>query len=135
MIDGGIVDLDYAVDPDFALTEGGWTLSSDKGATEAGVMIDSVMASPDLSILRPPLLVELMDEGRLCPISDSLAAHIAEDGQLIGRDGARPSGLCLLGRLALGSVVAADSLHDCFGEASHRWAQGVVERMSGSGDG
>jgi len=39
------------------------------------------------------------------------------------------AGLCLLGRLALGSVVAADSLHDCFGEASHRWAEGVVDRL------
>jgi hypothetical protein len=26
-------------------------------------------------------------------------------------------------------VVAADSLHDCFGEASHRWAEGVVDRL------
>lgn len=129
LIDAGIVDLEYAVDPDFALTGGGWTLKSSAGSIEAGVMIDTVMASPDLSILRPPLLVGLIDEGRICPITDGLAAHIAEDGQLIGRDGETSPGLCLLGRLALGSVVAADSLHDCFGEASHRWAQGVAERL------
>lgn len=129
LIDAGIVDLDYAADPDFELTDGGWTLKSGAGAIEADVMIDAVMASPDLSILRSPLLVGLMDEGQLSPISDSLAAHTAEDGQLIGREGKRSPGLCLLGRLALGSVVAADSLHDCFGEASHRWAQGVVARL------
>ncbi|MGY3436775.1 MULTISPECIES: FAD/NAD(P)-binding protein [unclassified Marinovum] len=132
LVDAGLVDLDYAVDPDFTLTDGGWTLKSETGSIEAGVMIDAVMASPDLSILRTPLLVGLIDEGRLCPITDRLAAHTAKDGQLIGREGKRSPGLCLLGRLALGSVVAADSLHDCFGEASHRWAQGVVERLGPS---
>jgi hypothetical protein len=129
LIDAGIVDLDYAVDPDFALTSDGWTMKSGSGSIEASVMIDAVMASPDLSILRPPLLVGLMDAGRLCPINESLAAHTAADGQLVDRQGKMSPGLCLLGRLALGSVVAADSLHDCFGEASHRWAQGVVERL------
>ncbi|MGJ8598199.1 hypothetical protein [Sulfitobacter sp.] len=87
LIDAGIVDLEYAVDPDFALTGGGWTLKFGAGSIEAGVMIDTVMASPDLSILRPPLLVGLIDEGRICPITDGLAARTAEDGQLIGRDG------------------------------------------------
>lgn len=130
LIDAGIVDLAYAADPDIALTDGGWTLTSAPGKIEADVMIDAVMAPPDLSILRPALLVKLMDEGRLCPIGDGLAAHTAGNGQLVGQGGARAPGLCLLGRLALGSVVAADSLHDCFGEASHRWAQGVVERIS-----
>ncbi|MGJ8597615.1 hypothetical protein, partial [Sulfitobacter sp.] len=66
LIDAGIVDLEYAVDPDFGLTGGGWTLKSSAGSIEAGVMIDTVMASPDLSILRPPLLVGLIDEGQRC---------------------------------------------------------------------
>lgn len=131
LIDAGIVDLDYAADPDIALTDGGWTLTSGAGAIEAGVMIDAVMAPPDLSILQPPLLVGLMAEGRLSPMADGLAAQTAGDGELIGRNGKKSPGLCLLGRLALGSVVAADSLHDCFGEASHRWAQGVVQRVLG----
>ncbi|KIN63537.1 NAD binding 9 domain containing protein [Sulfitobacter noctilucicola] len=129
LIDAGLVDLDYAADPDFALTNGGWTLKNDASSIEADVMIDAVLPSPNLSILRPPLLVGLMEAGRLSPIADSLAAHTAGNGQLIGKDGAQSRGLCLLGRLALGSVVAADSLHDCFGEASHRWAEGVMERL------
>ncbi|SCM68145.1 FAD/NAD(P)-binding protein [Donghicola eburneus] len=131
LIEAGIVTLDHAADPDIALTEGGWTLTSDQGSVEADVMIDAVIASPDLSILRSSLLNGLVDEGKLCPISESLAAETAADAQIIAQDGTRSPGLCLLGRLALGSVVAADSLHDCFGAASHRWAQDVVERMEG----
>ena len=129
LIDAGIVDLDFAADPDIELTQGGWSLKSDKGTIDVDVMIDTVMPSPDLSVLRPPLPVGLIEQGRLCPISAALAAHTAQDGQLLGQDGQSTLGLCLLGRLALGSVVAADSLHDCFGEASHRWAKGVIERL------
>jgi len=129
LIGAGIVDLDYAVDPDIGLTDGGWRLKADAGSIEAEVMIDAVMAPPDPTIVHADLVQALVEEGRICPISDGLAAHTASDGQLIGKDGKTSAGLCLLGRLALGSVVAADSLHDCFGEASQRWAQGVVTRL------
>lgn len=130
LIDAGLVDLDTALDPDFTLTDGGWKMETSAGSAEASIMIDGVMPSPDLSILRAPLLVGLMDQGRLVPLADDLAAHTAADGQLIGEDGQVSPGLSLLGRLALGSVVAADSLHDCFGEASRRWARGVVARLA-----
>ena len=60
---------------------------------------------------------------------DDLGARTAPDGRLIDRNEKPVPGLSLLGRLALGSVIAADSLHDCFGEASSRWADGVLRRI------
>ena len=51
------------------------------------------------------------------------------DGTVVGRDGAPQAGLYLLGRLSLGSVIAADSLHDCLGAAADRWAEGVMARL------
>ena len=48
---------------------------------------------------------------------------------MIGRDGTPIPHLCLLGRMSLGSVIAVDSLHDCFGEAAKRWAKGMAERL------
>ncbi|QEW17853.1 hypothetical protein LA6_000007 [Marinibacterium anthonyi] len=129
LIKAGLVDLDLASDPDIALIGGGWRLTTRAATAEASVMIDAVLPSPDLEAVRAPLVAGLVDEGRLSPLADKLAAHTAPDGTLIGNDGAASNGLCLLGRLALGSVIAADSLHDCFGEASDRWAGGVIDRM------
>jgi hypothetical protein len=129
LIDAGIVDLGHAVDPDVSLTDTGWELATSAGRTAVDVMIDAVMPSPGLSILRAPVLVGLVNGGRLSPLAEALAANTGKDGQVVGRDGGSVAGLCLLGRLALGSVVAADSLHDCFGEASYRWAEGVVGRL------
>ncbi|CAN0573193.1 unnamed protein product, partial [Ectocarpus sp. 12 AP-2014] len=129
LIDAGIVDLNLATDPDIDLIATGWAMKTQAGTAEATVMIDGVMPSPDLGAIRAPLIAGLLSEGRLAPRADKLAANTAGDGTLIGGDGGLSDGLCLLGRLALGSVIAADSLHDCFGEASKRWACGVIERI------
>ncbi|MEO4041127.1 FAD/NAD(P)-binding protein [Hoeflea sp. CAU 1731] len=129
LIEAGVVSLDFAVDPDIALTAAGWTLKKADHAAEASVMIDSVLPNPDLEAVRSPLLSGLLDDGLLTPFADGFGAHTDADRTLIGRDGQKAPGLCLLGRLALGSVAAADSLHDCFGAASDRWAGGVIDRL------
>ncbi|MFQ1700097.1 FAD/NAD(P)-binding protein [Loktanella agnita] len=127
--DAGIVDLDYTADPDIALVEAGWTLTCDGQVQTASVMIDAVMPAPDLEKITAPLVNALLKSGQLHPISEGFGANIAADGSLIAEDGNIAPGLCLLGRLALGSVIAVDSLHDCFGAASDRWAEGVVGRL------
>ena len=129
LIEAGIVSLDFATDPGIATAPGGWNVTAEDRSAEVDVMIDAVLPSPDLAAIRAPLIAGLVSEGRMTPCGDKLAAQTAGDGTLIGSDGARSRGLCLLGRLALGSVIAVDSLHDCFGEASRRWARGVTDRI------
>ncbi|WP_323770932.1 FAD/NAD(P)-binding protein [Antarctobacter sp.] len=129
LIDAGLVDLALAADPDIQMTEAGWTLENGHLSKAASVMVDAVLPSPDLPSVTQSLVAGLANDGFLSPIADGLAAHTVEDGQLIGADGQIMPGLCLLGRLALGSVVAADSLHDCFGASGERWAEGVITRL------
>ena len=129
LIEAGIVDLGLSADPTIDLTAEGWTLDGGDHSTQVSVMIDSVLPSPDLSAITAPLVSQMLDEGRLCALAEGLAANTSADGQVICKDGEIEHGLSLLGRLALGSVIAADSLHDCFGEAANRWADGVVSRM------
>ncbi|WP_424927510.1 FAD/NAD(P)-binding protein [Amaricoccus tamworthensis] len=131
VIDAGLIDLDFAADPDIDLTDDGWTLTSGAGTAEASVMIDAVLPPPDPASVTAPLIRDLMDRGVLASIDEGLSANTAADGGLIDADGQDQPGLCLLGRLALGSVIAVDSLHDCFGEASRRWARGVCNRLTG----
>ncbi|MFN3211267.1 MAG: hypothetical protein ACE369_20200, partial [Roseovarius sp.] len=115
---------------EIALADTGWTLTGDGGSITAGVMIDGVLPSPDLSAMRDSLIRGLLDDGRLRAIAEGLAADISADGQLVGQEGQVVPGLSFLGRLALGSVIAADSLHDCFGQASVRWARAVNGRST-----
>ncbi|WP_103761425.1 FAD/NAD(P)-binding protein [Roseovarius confluentis] len=128
LVAAGLVTLDLTADPDITLTGAGWTLASEDHRAEATVMVDGVLPSPDLSKLRAPLVTALTRQGRLCAMAEGLAANVAADGQMLDRHGAIVPGLAFLGRLALGSVIAADSIHDCFGQASVRWARGVLAR-------
>lgn len=130
LVAAGVIDLTFAADPKIATSPAGWTLKKGAHDITVSVMIDAVLPSPLLSQIVPPLLPDLMQRGILHPVGDGLAAHTAQDGQVVNAQGQAAPGLCLLGRLALGSVVAVDSLHDCFGEATHRWAAGVVDRIN-----
>ncbi|KEJ95350.1 FAD-NAD(P)-binding [Pseudosulfitobacter pseudonitzschiae] len=129
LIDAGIVDLDLAVDPDFTLTDSGWTLETGGNTARASVMIDAVLPSPDLSSIVAAPVCTLVENGVLSPLSQGLAARTAADGQVLDEQGHVVPRLCLLGRLALGSVIAVDSLHDCFGKSADRWAKGVCARQ------
>ncbi len=128
LITAGIVRLDYAADPTIELCQNGWIIKNGKAHRRATVMIDGVMPSPDPAQVQAPLIKTLVNDRRITPVSEALAAQITADGTLVAEDGSRLLGLSMLGRLALGSVIAADSLHDCFGAAAGRWAEGVLDR-------
>ncbi|MGR3474862.1 MAG: hypothetical protein ACU0CJ_11120, partial [Sulfitobacter sp.] len=130
LIDAGLVDLSFATNPEITNSAQGWTLQAEGQAAEVSVIVDAVLPAPNLSGIAAPPLPDLISQGLLSPLSSDLAAATAPDGTLRGRDGRPVPGLCLLGRLALGSVTAVDSLHDCFGQSADRWAQGVIDRLS-----
>lgn len=135
LISAGIVSLDHATDPDIDLTSDGWKLSTDQGSMVSEIMIDAVLPSPDPEQVRAPLIEQLIQDGWLTLLGKGLSTRTTPDGTLITSADRPAPGLCLLGRLALGSVIAADSLHDCFGQAAARWAEGVVGRHTAQPDG
>lgn len=129
LLDSGLVKLDFAADPQIETTAQGWTLESGGQTAQASVMIDGVMPSADLSIISAEPVAGLVADGSLSALQDGLAARTMADGRVIGTDGTAAAGLSLLGRLSLGSVIAADSLHDCFGRSGKRWADAVAARV------
>ncbi|MBV7410394.1 FAD/NAD(P)-binding protein [Maritimibacter sp. DP1N21-5] len=129
LIKAGIVDLRAADDPDIRLVSRGWELDDGDATLTADIMVDAVLPGPDLATLSGPLFKSLREHGRLVPKVDGLGALTLPDGQCLDRARTVQPGLCLLGRLALGSVIAVDSLHDCFGASTDRWADGVLERL------
>lgn len=129
LIEAGMVDLRAADDPDIQLTRNGWQLVEDDASVTASAMVDAVMPPPALERSDDPVITKLMDEGRICAVADGLGAQTGADGQLLDHNGDVQHGLALLGRLALGSVIAVDSIHDCVGAATRRWADGVITRF------
>ncbi len=129
LIEAGIVDLRAVDDPDIALTATGWQLVADETSTGVSVMVDAVMPPPSLDRSTDPLIRDLLTSGRMTAVTAGFGAKTLADGRLVSREGAVQPGLCLLGRLALGSVIAADSIHDCFGASTDRWADGVIQRL------
>ncbi|WP_040618025.1 FAD/NAD(P)-binding protein [Roseovarius nubinhibens] len=129
LIEVGLVDLHAADDPDVVLTSEGWQLLPGDDSSSASVMVDAVLPAPTLDHCRDALVLALCKRGHMTRLAEGLGAKIAPDGRLIGEDGRPRGGLSLLGRLALGNVVAVDSIHDCFGAASARWAEAAVARL------
>lgn len=129
LIEEGLVDPRVAADPDVILVDDGWQLVTDDSATRASALVDAVLPSQALEHIVDPVVSSLRAEGRMCSVADGLGAHTCSDGQLIGSDKTIQRGLSLLGRLALGSVIAVDSIHDCFGSSAENWADGVLSRV------
>lgn len=130
LIDDGLVSLQAVDDPDILMEPNGWRLIEGDAALLAPVMIDAVLPNPSLETIVAPLMKGALDEGLITPVAEGFGAQTRPDGSLVGHDGAAHTGLCLLGRLSLGSVIATDSLHDCFGASTHRWAAGVIDRST-----
>lgn len=133
LVHAGIVDLNLAADPEFTLTDSGWSIKCQGNLARVSVMIDAVLPAPDLSAITTAPVSALVQDGTLAPLAHGLAARTVPDGQVLDEQGQVVPQLCLLGRLALGSVIAVDSLHDCFGKSSDRWAKGVCARQGAHG--
>jgi uncharacterized NAD(P)/FAD-binding protein YdhS len=126
LIDAGKLTLRRVDDPDIELIDSGWRIAENGGADIATAMVDSVLAGPDLANVSSPLISGLRDDGYLVPLDEKLGARTSAGGQVVDADGRPVDGLSLLGRLANGSVIATDSVHDCFGAAVERWAARVL---------
>lgn len=126
LIDTGLVDPRAADDPDITLTSDGWRLTSGGRAVTATVMINSVLPQPALEQVAESLVVGLRQASDLQPLGDALGARCLPDAAPVGPDGAPVPGLALAGRLANGSAIASDSIHDCFGNICDRWANAVL---------
>ncbi|MGJ8625245.1 MAG: FAD/NAD(P)-binding protein [Yoonia sp.] len=128
LVEQGIVSLCIADDPAVSLGPTGWHLLDGDDAMTANVMVDAVLPSPNIKNVEDELIASSHAAGYVHQRFEDMGAHTTTDGQLIGANGETVSGLCMLGRLALGSVIAVDGLNDCFGPSTTRWANGVIKR-------
>ncbi|THH38141.1 hypothetical protein E4Z66_00765 [Aliishimia ponticola] len=112
LVEAGLVRLGVADDPDIDVSQSGWRLD---GETTAQVMVNAVLAAPDLARVTDPLVTGLVSDGALTALDKGAGVRITPDGQPVGQDDQPVPGLYFLGRLTEGSAIATDSIHDCFG--------------------
>ena len=125
LIETGLVDPRAADAPDITATAQGWRLHEDDTTLTAAIMIDSVLPAAALPPVSDPL-IEALKTTHLTALADDLGARTTPEGAATTPEGTRIKGLWLAGRLANGSVIAADSIHDCFGIVPRRWARAVL---------
>lgn len=127
LITAGLVSLRVADDPDIGMVRSGWRLTESGAHIDATVLIDAVLPAPRLVTLRDPVFVALVRAGYLSELPETGGVQTDPAGRAMDPSGQPVRGLSLLGRLAIGSVAAADSIHDCFGEGTDRWAAQLLD--------
>ncbi len=130
LVECGLIKFGIADDPDIIMGDGGWILQDDSHRTATDVMINTVLASSDLSDVCSPLVIQLYEERLLNPASDKFGALIARDGTVLDTEFNRNKRVAFVGRLAIGSIVEADALMECFGTQLEDWASSLVSRMA-----
>ncbi|AVI52168.1 hypothetical protein C5O00_13800 [Pukyongia salina] len=123
----GILNLDYVCDPDIDLNDEGWKLSKDKKSITANMMIDSVLDSPQIKIVRSTLVQQLLSDNLMQAIHSDLGIETDENGYLLSDDVNRKIPIALLGRLAKGTIIGVDAILECFGERPQQWAKQAAQ--------
>lgn len=126
LIEAGLVEPRAADDPDIRLVPDGWEIRSGDQLQTVSVMIDSVLPAPVLERVDEPLIRDLQRSVNLHPLGEGLGARCDANASVISIGGHAEPGLWLIGRLANGSVIAEDSIHDCFSATNSAWAQAVI---------
>lgn len=125
--EAGVLTLDFVADPEIAVTEQGWTLTSgDKQAT-AQFMVNAVLDAPRIADVCTPLIERLLQDGLLAPVHDDLGVATNEDGYAISKDGSILP-IAVLGRLAKGTIIGVDAILECFGDRPRNWATSASKR-------
>lgn len=123
----GILNLDYVCDPDIDVDDEGWKLTNDGKLITANIMIDSVLDSPQIKIVRSSLVQQLLSDNLMQAIHCDLGIETDENGYLLSDDVNRKIPIALLGRLAKGTIIGVDAILECFGERPQQWAKQAAQ--------
>ncbi|WP_047546436.1 FAD/NAD(P)-binding protein [Psychroserpens sp. Hel_I_66] len=128
LVDANILTLDFINDPEIELTKKGWELKNrDHESHVATVMINSVLASPNVTEINSKLIKELLNDDLIQPVHSKLGIETSKDGKVISQNKEVP--IYVLGRLVKGSVIGVDAILECFGERIEYWADEFVRQL------
>jgi uncharacterized NAD(P)/FAD-binding protein YdhS len=124
----GLLALDLVQDPDISVSGSGWKLRKEGRSEHVEVMINTVLDSTAVNELCSPLFKSALDKGLVLPSHPDLGIRIQPDATSTDDSAAGAVPIAVLGRLAQGSLIGVDSIHECFGTRQRNWARGVIAR-------
>ena len=86
-------------------------------------MIDSVLDSPQIKLVRSPIVRNMFDDDLIKVVHDDLGVETNEHGYLISKNTDKKIPKALLGRLAKGTIIGVDAILECFGSRPLQWAK------------
>lgn len=122
LISAKVMTLDVVNNPDIDLTSEGWVLKSNGKKITTSIMINSVLASPNIAEVDSSLIKKLLINDILQPIHDDLGISTDDNGYVISEKKQEFIPIALLGRLAKGTIIGVDAILECFGERPRKWA-------------
>ncbi|MBS9464278.1 FAD/NAD(P)-binding protein [Flagellimonas sp. 389] len=127
--DVNLLTFDVVNNPDVTATKEGWELSKGEESIHVDTMINSVLDTPKLSLVKSKLIEQLREDSIVQPLHNDLAIETQKDGTLISRSEHLKLPISVLGRLAKGTLIGVDAIAECFGVRSKFWAKGVFHRV------
>lgn len=129
LIESGLVNLDFVIDPKIETTREGWRLSSNNQNIIVNIMVNSVLDPAKLLETNSPIVMSLLKESLVEPVHGKLGIRTKKNACVeldSDRDGIP---LAVLGRLSKGTIVGADAVLQCFDGRADLWAEGLVNRL------
>ncbi|MGB3774442.1 MAG: FAD/NAD(P)-binding protein [Leeuwenhoekiella sp.] len=130
LVDAGKLTFELANDPKITLSPQGWNLKQNGMERTAQVMVNAVIDAPQLVKVNSDLIKNLLLYYKIDPVDYSLGLHTREDGRILKETEVVDERICLMGRLAKGSIFGVDNLVECFGDPATKWANGVTTRIN-----
>ena len=130
LMDADILDLRFIKDPETEIHEKGWELKKDNESIVANVMINSILAGPDIEKMDSPIIENLKKNFQFEQVESGLGMATNSDGSILIENQNSKLPVAVLGRNSKGSILGTDAILECFSPEIEVWARGVVERIS-----
>ncbi|MCH4824155.1 FAD/NAD(P)-binding protein [Gramella lutea] len=130
LMDADVLDLRFIKDPETDLHEKGWKLRRENESVVANVMINSILAGPDIEKMDSTIIKKLKKNLQIEQVESGLGIATESSGLILVENYNSQIPVAVLGRNSKGSILGTDAILECFSPEIELWAQGVVERIS-----
>ena len=128
--DAGVLDLSYIANPTIDCDLKGWNIENNQQTQHVDVMINTVLDPPRLVDIESGLIIDLLNNNLLKPVTSDLGVSTNQDGTVQLDTENKMIHLTMLGRNCKGSVMGVDAILECFGKRIEDWAHGVTNRIA-----
>ncbi len=126
LIDAGLIITTHLDSPEISKTDKGWCFKKNNTSIYADVLINSIIANPDLEDMDSPLLHTLKSQNLLQPVAKGLGV---KTNRMAIADNASNAPLYVIGRNAKGSVLGVDAILECFSRDIEVWANYFIHKL------